>query len=53
MDATFSPGGHDLYAETGIAGIVDEYQVAADGALTEIGSVTVPHAVGAEGIAAS
>jgi len=53
VDATFSPGGHDLYAETGIAGIVDEYQVAADGALTEIGSVTVPNAIGAEGIAAS
>ena len=53
VDATFSPGGHELYAETGIAGIVDEYQVAADGALTEIGSVTVPNAIGAEGIAAS
>ena len=53
VDATFSPGGHDLYAETGIAGIVDEYQVTADGALTEIGSVTVPDAIGAEGIAAS
>jgi DNA-binding beta-propeller fold protein YncE len=53
VDATFSPGGHDLYVETGIGGIVDEYQVAGRGALTEIGSVTVPDAIGAEGIAAS
>ena len=53
VDATFSPGGHRLYVETGIAGIVDEYQVAGSGALTEIGSVTVPGAIGAEGIAAS
>jgi DNA-binding beta-propeller fold protein YncE len=53
VDAAFSPGGHDLYAETGIGGVVDEYQVAVSGALTKIGSVTVPDAIGAEGIAAS
>ena len=38
---------------TGIAGIVDEYRVATDGSLTKIGSVTVPDAIGGEGIAAS
>ncbi len=53
VDATFSPGGHYLYVETGLAGAVDEYQVAVSGALTETGSVTVPDAIGAEGIAAS
>ena len=26
VDATFSPGAHRLYVETGIAGVVDEYQ---------------------------
>ena len=34
-------------------GIVDEFRVGSGGSLTEIGSVTVPGAVGAEGIAAS
>ena len=53
VDAAFSPGGRHLYVETGVNGIVDEYQVAPGGALTGIGSVTVPDAIGAEGIAAS
>jgi 6-phosphogluconolactonase (cycloisomerase 2 family) len=53
VDAAFSPDGRDLYVETGIGGIVDEYQVAGRGGLTGIGSVTVPDAIGAEGIAAS
>jgi hypothetical protein len=33
-------------------GIVDEFAVAPAGSLTEIGSVTVPHGSGAEGIVA-
>jgi hypothetical protein len=41
-----------LYVQTGKNGIVDEFQVAADGALSEIGSVTVTGAVGGEGIVA-
>jgi 6-phosphogluconolactonase (cycloisomerase 2 family) len=45
--------GDSLYVQTGGAGIVDEYHVNANGALTAIGSVTVPGAVGGEGIAAS
>jgi hypothetical protein len=39
--------------ETGAKGIVDEFRVGSGGSLTEIGSVTVPGAAGAEGIAAS
>ncbi|HEX6448214.1 MAG TPA: hypothetical protein VF060_02005 [Trebonia sp.] len=53
VDATASPGGQYLYAQTGANGIVDEYHVASGGALTKIGSVTVPNAAGGEGIAAS
>lgn len=53
VDAAASADGRYLYAETGAAGIVDEYRVHDNGSLTEIGSVTVPGAVGAEGIAAS
>ena len=53
VDAAFSPDGQYLYAETGANGIVDEFRVGPAGSLTEIGSVTVPGAVGAEGIAAS
>jgi 6-phosphogluconolactonase (cycloisomerase 2 family) len=44
VDATFSPGGHYLYAETGANGIVDEFRVGSGGSLTEIGSVTAPSA---------
>jgi 6-phosphogluconolactonase (cycloisomerase 2 family) len=53
VDATFSRAGQYLYAETGANGIVDEFRVGPGGSLTEISSVTVPGAVGAEGIAAS
>ncbi|HVX45253.1 MAG TPA: beta-propeller fold lactonase family protein [Mycobacteriales bacterium] len=44
-------GGY-LYVQAGAAGIVDAYRIGADGALTKTGSVTVPDAAGAEGIAA-
>jgi hypothetical protein len=40
-------------AQTGIAGIVNEFAVQPSGALTEIGSVTVPGAIGGEGIVAT
>ena len=43
--------GHNLYIQTGHAGIVDEYAIAADGSLTQIGSVTVAQGAGGEGIA--
>ncbi len=45
-------GGDFLYVQTGAAGIVDEFIVQPGGSLTEIGSVTVPGAVGGEGIVA-
>ena len=45
--------GRFLYVQTGQNGIVDEFHINADGSLTEIGSVTVPGAVGGEGIVAS
>jgi hypothetical protein len=53
VDAAAAAGGRFLYVQTGAAGIVDEYSVAPDGSLTQIGSVTVPGAVGGEGIVAS
>ncbi len=52
VDASAAAGGRLLYVQTGGAGIVDEYAVGAGGALTPIGSVTVPDAVGGEGIVA-
>jgi hypothetical protein len=53
VDAVASPDGQYLYAQAGAKGIVDEFRVGAGGSLTAIGSVTVPGAVGGEGIAAS
>ena len=52
VDASAAAGGRFLYVQTGGAGIVDEYAVGSSGALTQIGSVTVPDAVGGEGIVA-
>lgn len=52
VDATITADRHYLYAQTGAAGIVDEFAVNRDGTLRSIGSVTVPGAVGGEGIAA-
>jgi|SRR5579875_1867088 len=52
VDAAVSPHGGYLYVQTGGNGIVDEFSVSG-GSLTEIGSVTVANAVGAEGIAAA
>jgi Lactonase, 7-bladed beta-propeller len=53
VDASATPDGHFLYVQTGGAGIVDEFSVGAGGLLTSLGSVTVPGAVGGEGIVAS
>ncbi len=52
VDAAASSDGHYLYAQTGAKGIVDGFRVNASGSLTPIGSVTVPGAIGGEGIAA-
>jgi 6-phosphogluconolactonase (cycloisomerase 2 family) len=50
VDASAAAGGRFLYVQTGGAGIVDEFAVSGNGSLTGIGSVTVPGAVGGEGI---
>jgi hypothetical protein len=42
-----------LYVQTGGEGIVDEFSVGTGGKLTPIGKVTVPGAIGGEGIVAS
>ena len=52
VDASASANGQFLYVQTGGNGIVDEFQVNANGSLTEIGSVTVAGSVGGEGIVA-
>jgi Lactonase, 7-bladed beta-propeller len=52
VDAAVSQDGRFLYVQTGGAGIVDEFAIGASGAPSRIGSVTVPGAVGGEGIAA-
>ena len=51
VDSVASPDGRYLYVQTGGQGIVDAFRIRPDGALTPIGSVTVPGAVGGEGIA--
>jgi 6-phosphogluconolactonase (cycloisomerase 2 family) len=51
-DAAVSSDGQDLYVQTGVNGNVDEFRANTDGSLTRIGSVTVPDAVGGEGIVA-
>lgn len=53
VDATVSGDGRYLYVQAGATGAVDEFRVNPGGSLTAIGSVTVPGAVGGEGIAAS
>jgi len=52
VDASASAKGRFLYVQTGGKGIVDEFQVNANGSLTEVGSATVAGAVGGEGIVA-
>ncbi len=52
VDATVPEDGRFLYVQTGGAGIVDEYAIGSSGALSPVGSVTVPGAVGGEGIVA-
>ncbi len=52
-DATVSSDGQYLYVQAGGPGDVDVYRIGPGGALTETGSVTVPGAIGGEGIAAS
>jgi len=52
IDAAATPDGRFLYVQAGANGVVDGFRVNGDGSLTSIGSVTVPNAVGGEGIVA-
>ncbi len=53
VDAAVPSGARFLYVQTGGEGIVDEFAIEpSDGTLAKVGSVTVPGAVGGEGIAA-
>ena len=52
VDSTATANGRFLYVQTGGNGIVDEFQIDASGGLSDVGSVTVPDAVGGEGIVA-
>jgi DNA-binding beta-propeller fold protein YncE len=52
VDAAVSSDHRFLYVQTGGAGNVDAFRIEADGALTAVGTVTVPGAVGGEGIVA-
>jgi DNA-binding beta-propeller fold protein YncE len=53
VDVAATPDGRYLYAQTGATGGVVALRVNHDGSLTPVGSVTVPGAVGGEGIVAS
>ncbi len=52
VDASASVGGQFLYVQTGGNGIVDEFQVNANGSLSKVGDVPVAGAAGGEGIVA-
>lgn len=52
VDAAVSGQSRFLYVQAGGAGIVDEFAIGAQGALSKVGSVTVPGAAGGEGIVA-
>ena len=53
VDVAAPPDGRYLYAQTGASGGVVALRVNRDGSLTPVGAVTVPGAVGGEGIVAS
>jgi DNA-binding beta-propeller fold protein YncE len=50
VDAASAPGGHYVFVQTGAEGKVDEFEVGPKGALVKVGAVTVPGAIGGEGI---
>lgn len=52
VDAAASSDGRYLYVQAGANGIVDSYRIQQHGSLVKTGSVTVPNAIGAEGIVA-
>ena len=52
VDASFTPDGAELYVQGGKLGQISAFTVGSGGALTSVGTVTVPNAVGGEGIVA-
>ena len=52
VDADVSSDGAFLYVQSGATGTVESYRVGADGSLAPTGSVSVPGAIGGEGIVA-
>jgi 6-phosphogluconolactonase (cycloisomerase 2 family) len=52
VDAAVAANGRFLYVLGGAAGTVDAFSIGAQGALSKVGTVTVPGAVGGEGIVA-
>ncbi len=52
VDAAVSGNSRFLYVQAGGAGVVDEFAIGAHGTLSKIGALTVPGAVGGEGIVA-
>jgi 6-phosphogluconolactonase (cycloisomerase 2 family) len=52
VDAAAPDNGHFLYVQSGATGIVDEFAIEEGGTLSKVGAVTVPGAVGGEGIVA-
>ena len=53
VDAAATAHGEFVYVQAGLAGNVDGFRVNADGTLAGVGSITVPNAVGGEGIVAA
>jgi len=50
IDAAATRDGRFLYVQTGAMGMIDEFRVQPDGSLARVGAVTVPNAMGGEGI---
>jgi 6-phosphogluconolactonase (cycloisomerase 2 family) len=53
VDAATSSDGRYLYVQAGASGAVNGFRINHDGSLTKVASVTVPGAIGGEGMAAS
>jgi DNA-binding beta-propeller fold protein YncE len=52
VDAAVTGSGRFLYVQTGAAGLIDEYAIGAQGALSKLGSISLPGGTGGEGIVA-
>jgi DNA-binding beta-propeller fold protein YncE len=52
VDAAVTGSGRFLYVQAGAAGLIDEYAIGAQGALSKLGSIALPGGAGGEGIVA-